>query len=222
LEAGYDADPPARRYEARRRVRFLRRYVRSGRLLEVGSAAGYFLDAAKGAGFAVTGIEPAEELARAARIRFGVDVIAGFVEDADLEPASAGTVCAWHVLEHIPDPLAVLGELRTVLAPGGILALEVPNAGSVEAGRLGEAWPHWDPAHHVGHYTPLALRTLVGRAGYEVVHVETLSGVAYYPPRRALRPMVLAESAMLGVRLRSVPWRPHATRHELLRLVARA
>jgi SAM-dependent methyltransferase len=221
LDAGYDADPRARRHEAYRRLRFLRRYVRTGRLLEVGSAVGYFLAAAKRGGFAVVGIEPAAELARTAGERFGVDVRAGFVEDAELEPASVDAVCAWHVLEHIPDPLAVLRELHTVLKPGGILALEVPNAGSVEAERLGAAWPHWDPAHHVGHYTPVALRTLIERAGYEVLHVETLSGVAYFPPRRAMRPTVLAESAALGIRLRATPWRPHATRHELLRIAAR-
>jgi 2-polyprenyl-3-methyl-5-hydroxy-6-metoxy-1,4-benzoquinol methylase len=220
LDAGYDADPQARRYESHRRLRFLQRYVRQGRLLEIGSAVGYFLEAAKGAGFDVTGIEPAEELARGAAERFGVDARPGFVEDADLEPGSFDAVCGWHVLEHIPDPAPVLRNLHAVLAPGGVLALEVPNAASVEAHRLGAAWPHWDPAHHVGHYTPAALRALVERAGFTVRRMDTLSGIAYYPPRRGYRLRTMVDSAVLGARLRALPRRPHPTRHELLRLAA--
>src|SRR5215217_1550888 len=69
LDAEYDADPQGRRHEARQRLRFLRRYVRTGRLLEVGSAVGYFLDVAERGGFTVIGIEPAAELARTAEER---------------------------------------------------------------------------------------------------------------------------------------------------------
>jgi SAM-dependent methyltransferase len=222
LDAGYDADPQRRRYESARRLRLVQRYVRSGRLLEVGSAVGYFLEAAKRAGFEPTGIEPAEELARAASERFGVDARAGFVEDAELEPESFEAVCMWHVLEHIPEPHAVLRRLRDVLVPPGVLAVEVPNAASEEARHLGAAWPHWDPAHHVGHYTPASLRALVEGADFEVLRLDTLSGIAYYPPRQALRPTALFESAVLAVRMRALPRRPHRSRHELLRLVARA
>ena len=222
VDASYEADPERRSYESRRRLALVHRSVRVGRLLEIGSAAGFFLDLANRNGFTVLGIEPAEELARAAGERFGVEVRAGFVEDADLEPGSFDVICAWHVLEHIPDPLSVLEALRGVLAPGGFLALEVPNAASPEAVRLGPAWPHWDPAHHVGHYTPTALRRLLERAGFTVVRADTLSGVAYYPPREARRPRALVDAAVLGLRLRALPWRPHRDRHELLRMVARA
>jgi 2-polyprenyl-3-methyl-5-hydroxy-6-metoxy-1,4-benzoquinol methylase len=222
VDAGYESDPERRRYESRRRLALVHRFVRGGRLLEIGSAAGVFLDAAHRDGFTVLGIEPAEELARAAGERFGVEVRSGFVEDADLEPGSADVICAWHVLEHIPEPLGVLRALRAVLVPGGFLALEVPNAASAEAVRLGAAWPHWDPAHHVGHYTPTALRRLLERAGYTVVRADTLSGVAYYPPNEARRPRAVVDAAVLGLRLRAHPRRPHRDRHELLRMVARA
>jgi SAM-dependent methyltransferase len=221
LDVGYDADPERRRYESARRLRLVQRYVPRGRLLEIGSAMGYFLAAAKRAGFEPTGIEPAEELARAARERFGVDARAGFVEDAELEPASFDAVCMWHVLEHIPEPRSVLRNLHDVLTRAGVLAIEVPNAGSEEARHLGAAWPHWDPAHHVGHYTPASLRALVEGAGFAVVRVDTLPGVAYYPPRQALQPRAMFDSVVLAARMRALPRRPHPSRHELLRLVAR-
>lgn len=220
VDAGYDAEPDLRIYEARRRLAFLRRFRAGGRLLEIGSAAGYFLDGAQRGGFDVVGVEPAEEQARHARERFGVDARAGFVEDAELEPASFDAVCAWHVLEHILDPVPELRRLHATLRAGGILAVEVPNAAGAQARRLGSAWPHWDPAHHVGHFTPAALTAAVRRAGFTVEALDTLPGTAYYPPGRVVRPTVLVGYALEALYLRTVPRRAHPVKHELLRLIA--
>jgi 2-polyprenyl-3-methyl-5-hydroxy-6-metoxy-1,4-benzoquinol methylase len=139
-------------------MRFVaKRFVARGRLLEIGCASGFFLDAAHRAGFQVTGVEPSEEQAELARARVAADVRAGFLEDIGFETGSFDVSCAWHVLEHIPEPVEGLRLLRAALRPGGTLALEVPNAGSRQALRLGALWPHWDPAHHVNHFTCDAL-----------------------------------------------------------------
>ena len=177
----YDEDESLRRYEAAARLRFVRRFAARGDMLELGCATGHFLAASRDAGFAVTGVEPSAEAARRARERYGVDVRMGFAEDVDLPPEAFDVVCAWHVVEHIPDPAGVVRRLAGVLRPGGVLALEVPNVGSAQARRLGAGWPHLDPAHHVAHYGPESMRRLLERAGLEVVHVETFPGTGYYP-----------------------------------------
>jgi SAM-dependent methyltransferase len=221
VDAGYDADPVGRSYESRRRVAFLKRFVARGRLLEIGCASGFFLEAADSAGFRVTGVEPSAEQAAIARARAG-DVRAGFLEDLAFEPGAFDVACAWHVLEHIPDPVDGLRRLHCALRPGGILALEVPNAGSRQAIRLGAAWPHWDPAHHLNHFTRDALVAAVRRAGFTVTYVDTLPGTAYYPLRQVVRVRTLGGYAIEAIGSRTVPRRAHPTRHELLRLVAAA
>lgn len=46
---------------------------------------------------------------------------------ADDHPAY-GLIFLSHVLEHVPDPLALLGQLQRLTVPGGWLYIEVPNA----------------------------------------------------------------------------------------------
>lgn len=218
----YEADEPQRRYEARLRVELVRRHADGGRLLEIGSAAGFFLDEARRAGFEPVGIEPAREVAEAASRRFGLPVTAALVEDAPLEERAFDVACGWHALEHIPEPAPALERLRGSLRPGGLLVLEVPNAGSVTARRQGMSWFHLDLDHHVAHYAPRSLRALLERAGFAVLATESFPALGYLRPARALHPRSLVAQAKELARVRALPRRPHPWKHELLRAVARA
>lgn len=216
---GYDEQEDSRRYEAARRVALLRRHAPRGRLLEVGPAGGYFLQAAVAAGWDGFGIEPATGEAERARAR-GLDVRIGFLEDVELAEGELDVVCLWHVVEHIPDPLGALGCLYRALRPGGRLLLEVPNIASMTARRMGPAWPHLDTEHHVAHFTPAAMRALLERTGFDPVSLWTFPGSGYVPARRLLHPVRLGAAARETLHLRALPRRPHPWRHELIRAVA--
>jgi len=216
----YEGDPAQRRHESRARMRYVRRFASGGRLLEVGAAAGYFLEAAAKAGFEVTGIEPVAPVAERAAQRLGVPVLAGLIEDLDLPSGAFDVVCAWHVVEHIPDPNAQLQRLRDTLRPGGHLLLEVPNVGSVIARREGTEWVRLFPEHHVSQFAPRSLRALLGRAGLEVVDSETVSALSYLRPGRAVRPRSLVAFAKEAAGVRAPSLR-HPWKHEMLRAAAR-
>lgn len=216
----YDEHEAERRYESARRVELLRsRCPAPGRLLELGPAAGYFLEAAAAAGWQVCGLEAADGEAQRARAR-GLDVRTGYLVDEPLPESDLDAVCAWHVVEHIPEPLAPLRRVRDALRPGGRLLVEVPNAGSVAAGRMGPDWPHWDHTHHVSHFTPDAMRALLGRAGFTDVEVWSFPFDGYLPVARLLRPVQFAAKVRETLWVRALPRRPHPWRHELVRAVA--
>jgi 2-polyprenyl-3-methyl-5-hydroxy-6-metoxy-1,4-benzoquinol methylase len=217
----YEEDERQRRYEARLRVALVRRYLTSGRLLEVGAAGGHFLDEARDAGFECVGLEPAPGYAESARERFGLDVRAGFVEDADLPAASFDVVCAWHVVEHLADPRAALERVRTLLHEGGHLLVEVPNIDSVYAKRRRARWFNLDPEHHVGHYSRASLQALLLATGFELLAMETFPMLGYVRPARALRPGNVAVQAKELLDVRTRPRSPHPSKHELLRAFAR-
>jgi 2-polyprenyl-3-methyl-5-hydroxy-6-metoxy-1,4-benzoquinol methylase len=206
-----------RGFEAAVRVRLIRCYRDSGRLLEIGAAAGHFLNAARAAGFDPLGIEPSEAIAEAARKRFGVEIITGGVEEVELEPGSFDVACAWHVLEHIADPLPTLVRVLPALRPGAHLFVEVPNFGSVRARRERAAWPSLHLRHHVGQYTPSAIAALLARAGLVDVSTVTVPFAVY---KRSLR-AILSYGKHASI-LRGWPVGPHPWKHELLRAVARA
>ncbi len=217
----YLAEDDPRRYAARRRLTFMRRHGAHGRLLELGAASGQFLEEARARGFESVGVEPDAALAQRVTERTGIQIHGGFVETVDLPENGFDVVCAWHVLEHISTPRGALERIVRALAPQGKLFIEVPNVGSVLALRAHVRWLYLDLEHHVGHYTPAALRTLLERSGLEVELIQTVSMREYVGLRRSLRPLELAAAAREFALVRSGPRSAHPSRHELLRAVAR-
>lgn len=212
----YAAAVRARVYEANVRLRLVQRSHTRGRMLEVGSATGFFLRAARSAGFEVVGIEPSEEAAALARRLALVEVHANSVEDISLPEREFDVVCGWHVLEHIANPLSTLHRLRRAIAPAGVALFEVPNFQSVRGQRERLAWRLLQPTHHVAQYGPRSLAQLLARAGFDDVEVETVPWAVY---RRW--PRSVASYLKQAVVLRSWPAGPHPAKHELLRAVAR-
>lgn len=210
-----------RRRHARVRLAALRPHAATGRLLDVGAAGGAFVLEAGHAGFTAEGVEPTPGFAALARDRLGVAVCTGTVESLAVSDASYAAVTLWHVLEHIPRPRAELERLRSALIPGGVLAVEVPNAGGVLARRHGAAWASLQPEVHVGQYTPAALRALLHGAGYRDVEVGTVTVWPYLTRRERAAPRELAHRLRTGGWLRSARV-AHPTGHELLRAFARS
>jgi 2-polyprenyl-3-methyl-5-hydroxy-6-metoxy-1,4-benzoquinol methylase len=78
-------------------------------------------------------------------------------------------VTAFHVLEHVPDPVAAARRMLDWLAPGGLLIVEVPNAGGLGARLFGGAWAGLELPRHLSHFTPATLEAVIAKAGGEVV-----------------------------------------------------
>lgn len=210
--------PVARRFESRLRLRWLLSTGPVATLLEAGSAGGFFVATAREAGIDARGVEISASAAAHARDVLGVPVHHGSFESAPVA-APVDVVCAFHVLEHVSDPGAFLLAAATALAPGGRIALEVPNIASAAAGRLGTSWPHIQPQYHHWHFTPGSLSRLVRSAGFEVVAQDTVFSRFYWQPwarQRHLRDLLIAD----WVASRS-PRVTHPTLGDALRLVAR-
>jgi SAM-dependent methyltransferase len=205
-----------RTLEAQVRVQQVAHHRERGRLLEIGSAGGHFLAAAKRAGFDAVGVEPSAETAQAAIDRFGVSVRVGGVEHVELEHDTFDIACAWHSLEHIAEPLEKLRKIKRALRPAGILFVEVPNFDGVRSRRAGLRWPSLQLEYHVGQYGPTSLAALLRRVGFEQVRTETIPFAVY---RRGLR-RVFSYVKHAAI-LRSSPLGSHPTKHELLRAAAR-
>jgi SAM-dependent methyltransferase len=167
LDPAIDTHPESfYRLPAALKVAWLRRRRAGGRLLEIGCGDGWFLDAARAAGFTAQGLEVAPARARAARRR-GHAVIEGRFEDAALE---GGYDVVWHcdLLSHFEEPVAALEKMRGLLAPGGALFFEV----GVLGGEMRRFYPRVGGLglpRHRWLYDERALDALVARAGLRVV-----------------------------------------------------
>jgi len=149
-----------------------RRLMRRGpyqRVLDVGTDRGWFLKCFQDAGAEVFGTQMSAPAARAARRRLGRGIFLGELPDARFPDASMDLVCLYNVLEHVREPLVYLREINRVLRPGGVLAIEVPNAHCLTARLFGRHWLGWDIPNHLHHFSPASLRALVERHGFEVL-----------------------------------------------------
>jgi SAM-dependent methyltransferase len=218
---GYASDDAQRAREARMRIEWVSSQAPPpGRLLEVGSASGYFLDAAARGGYQPLGVEPSPRESATAVERFGVEVRTGLLEDVDLPEDAFDIACGWHVFEHVVEPLGALTALRAALRPDGLLFIEVPNGASPLARVMGTRWPQLGLPEHVSIFSPASMRALLIRAGFEVRAFETIASYRYWGQRIALRPRSLVYRFGSSVITRTLPHGLHPTRLELLRVIA--
>jgi len=138
-------------------------------LFEVGCAYGMFLEAAKGRGFAVAGLEFSPVAAGVASELLGTTVLVG--EVVDLPPADHDVVAFWDTIEHVPDPHAFLVAAVALIRPGGIVALSCPRFDSLPARLLRTRWWTLKPHKHIWHFTRRDLRRLLADTGLEEVRM---------------------------------------------------
>jgi hypothetical protein len=72
------------------------------------------------------------------------------------------------VLAHLAEPVKDLTQLRSLLAPDGVLLLLTVNAGSLALKRRLDAWGGFTP-NHLAFYSPQTLPHLLHRAGFAAV-----------------------------------------------------
>ena len=164
-----------------KRMKLVARHVPPhGRVLDVGCAAGYFLRVMHDHGHDVHGVEVSPAIAKEAVAALGADrVHTGTLEEAvaakGWREQSFDLVTLWDVIEHVPDPQALLRTARPLLAPHGKLLIETQNVTSRWARLLGKRWHHYKHDEHIYHFDPTTIRRLLADCGFEVQQL----GAAY-------------------------------------------
>ena len=144
--------------------------------MDVGTGDGHFLDVAREAGFQVEATELSDTGIERARQR-GFSVHKGQMLDIDFQGRRFDAITIWHVLEHVPNPGEMLREIYSLLKPGGILAVAVPNEENkllrhrlglrTESNPLGSL--DWGKEIHLTHFQPWTLRRNLQKVGFEIL-----------------------------------------------------
>lgn len=160
-----------------RRLQFVRGFKSGGRHLDIGAGDGTFLRKTKEAGFSVIGTELSETGAAYIR-QAGIDVRIGQFMEITLPDSEYDLITLWHVLEHVPDPGAVIARIRKIIAPHGVLVIAVPNEDhSIWRKRL-MPWNHktaFGPSTfgeeiHLTHFQPSTLKGLLRAHQFRVAY----------------------------------------------------
>ena len=188
-----------------------------GRLLDLGCNEGRGLSLYAANGFAAEGLEINAKAAAQARAR-------GFtVHTLPLEefspPAPYDVVVLSNVLEHVPDPVALLARVRRLLAAGGEVWISCPNAASVWRRVFGRSWINWHVPYHLWHFSAPTLQEVLARAGLRLTEIKSFTPALWLAQsllvsrgHRWLRSPPVVAGLMLAARLLVLPWFSGANR----------
>ena len=148
--------------------------TRESSVLEIGSNDGTLISTFGRLGVRVLGVEPCEEVAREALRRGASTLITSWDGQTAAQMRAQDwkfdLVVANNVLAHVPSPLAFLKDAESVLAPDGVLSIEVPYVGDMirDGG--------WDQvyAEHRCYFSVASLSKLIENAGMIVFDAERL------------------------------------------------
>ena len=111
-----------------KRLGVVRRAGEAIRVLDIGAGIGTFLALARDQlDWEVVGTEISKSAVQFAREHYGLELLLGPVEEAQLALQSFDLITLWHVLEHVPHPARTLQLCYQLLANSGHLAIAVPN-----------------------------------------------------------------------------------------------
>jgi 2-polyprenyl-6-hydroxyphenyl methylase/3-demethylubiquinone-9 3-methyltransferase len=167
--------------------------LRDARVADVGCGGGLLSEALARAGAKVTGIDLSEKVIDIARLHLHeseLTVDYRVQSSSDLAASEAqgfDVVCCLELIEHVPDPAALVNDLTAMLKPGGRLFMSTINrtpaafgAAIVGAEYVMRMLPRG--THHYAQFLkPSELGRLLRQAGLEL---EDVSGLAYNPINR--------------------------------------
>jgi 2-polyprenyl-6-hydroxyphenyl methylase/3-demethylubiquinone-9 3-methyltransferase len=167
--------------------------LRGAKVADIGCGGGLLSEALARAGANVTAIDLGEKLIQIAKLHLfesnlQVDYrVQSSTELAEAEAASFDVVCCMEMIEHVPDPLAIVRDLSAMLKPGGQLFLSTLNrtpaafgAAIVGAEYLMRLLPRG--THHYAQFLkPSEVSSMLRRFDLEL---EDIKGLAYNPLTR--------------------------------------
>ena len=154
------------------RLARIERFVKPGKLLDVGCAMGFFLSEAAKRGWQVQGLDVSNFAVQYTKEHFGFDVQHGSFSDLEYPEGRYDLVTMWDVIEHVPDPASYVEKVARLLRPGGIFSLATPDIDSIPARLTGKRWVGYKLSEeHVYYFSAATLRRMLDQYGFDVVDV---------------------------------------------------
>ena len=133
------------------------------KLLEIGSACGFFLELAQEVGFEVLGWEVSSLMGKYANqhgLTTKIDNFESLYYDWKKRPSQVHVVAAFYVIEHLKKPFLFWKAVSEMLHDGGLLALAVPSIFGPTFYFNKCDWRSQHPSDHFVDYSPASLKKI--------------------------------------------------------------
>jgi cyclopropane fatty-acyl-phospholipid synthase-like methyltransferase len=202
---------------ARPRLAVIKKLTEGRRLLDVGCATGFFMEAAAQEGFDVHGVEFSTVAISLARTDIRTRIVCGDVNALQSKGAEKfDVVTAFDIIEHVQNPASFLTDIREVLNPGGVIAISSPDTGHFLRYVMRSKWPMLQPMQHTVLFSRRGIAELLEHCGFSDVRVETARKVLTMD---YLADQLIATNPGLSRAYRTVRWViPAPLRHRPFRV----
>lgn len=143
-----------------------------GKVLDVGCATGYFLEVAQSLGWEVAGVELSAYSAGLAGSKFGKRIFNGTLEQAVYPDGTFDLVTLSDLIEHVPQPVAFLREVRRILKPGGLVMIVTPDLHSLSERVMHGKWSHYKQ-EHIYYFSPPTIKSSLEKSGLVPVMIKS-------------------------------------------------
>lgn len=147
----------------------------SRKLLDIGCGTGDFLKVAQQNHWQVSGTEISSKAAQLASKNIDAQIYGGDIAGINFHGQKYDVVTAYHVIEHLPDPVTFLMQAKKLLKPNGILFLETPNISGIGFKVTKAKWSHIIPPEHIIYFQPKSLSFTLKKANFSHHYTYTIS-----------------------------------------------
>jgi 2-polyprenyl-3-methyl-5-hydroxy-6-metoxy-1,4-benzoquinol methylase len=170
----YSYTPEVLHEEVTKRIALIRSFERykkpPGRMIDIGCNRGLLMAAARSAGWEPFGIDISSTAVEHIRRDFGLEAYCGLL-DTFVNARPFDLCVAWHVLEHTTSPGMFAAHLLRLLAPNGVLALQVPCYSRLrEFAAENRLYSLVNKVHNF-HFTSATLGKLLTTAGFQILEL---------------------------------------------------
>lgn len=146
--------------------------LKKGKLLELGVGSGDTLKLFNNWGWLAEGLDFDSQAVEYAQ-SLGLKVYKGDIFSQQFANDSFDAIFSSHVVEHVPDPVALMQESLRILKPGGIFVAITPNASSRLHQLFKSKWRGLEPPRHLHIFTPQSLLTATKKVGFDKIEISS-------------------------------------------------
>jgi 2-polyprenyl-3-methyl-5-hydroxy-6-metoxy-1,4-benzoquinol methylase len=148
--------------------KILKNFMKPGKVLDVGAAAGFFMKGLKDFGWDGIGLEPNEKMAEFGNRKTGVRISIGALEQFS-SSEKFDLITMVQVIPHFYKINQALQAAADLTKPSGYWLIETWNKDSLIARMMGKNWHEYSPPSVLHFFSPETLRMLIGKFGFEEI-----------------------------------------------------
>lgn len=144
------------------------RFMKPGKLLDVGAAAGFIMKGFENKGWQVSGVEPNPTMAAYGKDNLGLDIRVGTIEDSGVK-IMVDLVLLIQVVAHLYDLNRAMDSIGRIIKNDGYLLIETWDKDSYIARILGRRWHEYSPPSTLNYFSRKTMDFLLSRYGFRKI-----------------------------------------------------